>query len=280
MSVRITALIEDSWDNEALLNYEHGLSLYIETEERNILFDTGQSGGFIENAKLLHKDLNKLDCIVLSHGHYDHAGGFIKLTETIAELPELIVGEEFFLPKYKKIGKDEYKYLGLSFDEEFLRIRKQSLKKISKDLEYLTDKIIIFHNFTRYTNFEPINDKFWCIRDQEYDVDEFRDEIVLGILTEKGLVVIAGCSHIGIINILCTIQTRTGYPVYALVGGTHLIEADENRLEKTVQAFQAMNIKLIAVSHCTGDIGTGYMKRKLPDRFINNNTGNIIEIAE
>lgn len=96
MRLRITTIIENNPANDALLCNEHGLSLYIETDGFNILFDTGQSGNFIENAEKLNVNLNTVDYVVLSHGHYDHTGGFTKLVKKVGSSFKLIVGDKFF----------------------------------------------------------------------------------------------------------------------------------------------------------------------------------------
>ena len=100
----------------------------------------------------------------------------------------------------------------------------------------------------------------------------------MGIITEKGLVVIVGCSHVGIVNILKTISKRVNIPICAVIGGTHLIEADEFRMQKTMDAFKEMKIQLIAVSHCTGEEGIRLISEELKEQFLYNNTGKVIEI--
>ena len=98
MELKITTLIENNPDEQGQLLFEHGLSLYIETAGKNILFDTGESGNFIQNAKSLNKNLNTLDYCVISHGHYDHSGGVEKFLKYVDQVPQFVVGEEFFKP--------------------------------------------------------------------------------------------------------------------------------------------------------------------------------------
>ena len=262
MELKITTLIENNPDEQGQLLFEHGLSLYIETAEKNILFDTGESGNFIQNAKSLNKNLNTLDYCVISHGHYDHSGGV----------------EEFFKPKYKTIDVPGYQYNGNSFDEEFIASNQISLRKVKEETSYLTDHLIVFHHFSRYTNYEVRNRRFFIKENSKFMPDDFDDEISLGIITEKGLVVIVGCSHIGIINILKTISKRINIPIYAVIGGTHLIEADEKRIRKTISTLREMNIQLIAASHCTGEEGIRLISEEMKEQFQYNNTGNVIEI--
>jgi len=278
MELKITTLIENNPDDKGELLFEHGLSLYIETNGKNILFDTGKSGNFIENAKSLNKNLNELDFCIISHGHYDHSGGVEKLTNEVSEQPLFIVGEEFFWPKYKTVDGLGYKFNGNSFDEEFILKNRISLRKVKEDMIYLTDHIIVFHHFSKYTDYEKRNNRFYVKENTEYIPDNFDDEISLGIITSKGLVVIVGCSHVGIVNILKTISERVDIPIYAVIGGTHLIEADEVRMQKTIDAFKEMKIQLIAVSHCTGEEGICRIRQELNQQFLYNNTGNTIEI--
>lgn len=278
MELKITTLIENNPDNQNKLCFEHGLSLLIEADGKRILFDTGQSGDFIKNAKILNQNLTKLDWVLISHGHYDHSGGFEKLVEKVNRIPELIVGAEFFKPKYKILSDNEYKYNGNAFDEEYISKNNLPLKKVKEDIEYLTENIIVFHHFKRSNDFEKRNNNFFIKENSSYIPDEFDDEICLGIVTEKGLIVIVGCSHVGAVNILDTISKKVSMPIYAIIGGTHLIEADELRMQKTIDAFKERNLQLLAVSHCTGKEGIQLIKENFSDKFSFNITGNIIKL--
>lgn len=278
MELEITTLIENQCDDNGELLFEHGLSLYIETDGKKILFDTGQSGDFIKNAKSLVKDLNALDYCILSHGHYDHTGGLERFVHETLNLPKFIVGEEFFNSKYKTIGTKEYKFNGNSFSESFLKSLPTETIKVSEDMISLTEHIFVFHHFKKYNDFELRNPKFFVKSGEEYIPDDFMDEIALGILTKKGLVVIVGCSHVGIVNILKTISERMNMPIYAVVGGTHLVEADEVRIRETIEMFQKMEIQKVAVSHCTGEEGILKIREGMKEQFVYNNTGHVMLI--
>lgn len=278
--LKITTLIENTADEENKLMNEHGLSLYIEVDGLNILFDTGQSGAFIDNAMKLGKDLNCLDYVLISHGHYDHSGGLKTFVESTEHHPTVIVGDEFFKPKYKTLDNQSIIFIGNAFDEQFLLERKIPLIKIEENRYHLSERVIIFHHFNKMNDFEKINKRFFIIDKDKHITDTYSDEIVLGIVTAKGLVVIVGCSHFGIVNILRTIEERMEMPIYAVIGGTHLIEADEERIQKTVDAFHEMKIGFIGVSHCTGELGVQRITSEFPNQFKYNNTGNIIMMEE
>lgn len=278
MELKITTLIENNIDNNKKLKYEHGLSLYIEIDNKKILFDTGQTGHFIENAKSLNKSLDDLDYVILSHGHYDHSGGVQRLLQKLNKNTIIIMGEEYFYPKYKTIENEEYKFNGNSFSEDLLTNKGFSVDKITNDITYISEKIIIFHNFKRFTSYEKRNERFFIKTQDGFVHDDFKDEIAIGIITKKGLAVVAGCSHIGIINILKTIKTRINMNIYAVIGGTHMVEADDDRINSTIKDLKDLKIDYIAVSHCTGEKATEEIKKNFKEKFIINNTGNVIEI--
>ena len=98
MTLKITTLIENQPDEAGALAFEHGLSLYIEFAGKRLLFDTGQTGAFVDNARKLSVDLATLDAVVLSHGHYDHSGGFARLLPLLPANVPVYVGEGFFTP--------------------------------------------------------------------------------------------------------------------------------------------------------------------------------------
>lgn len=332
MELQITTLIENMQDDAEELICEHGLSLYIEFGGKRILFDTGQSGDFLKNAKKLGKSVQDVDYIVISHGHYDHSGGLPKLMEepettgasglfeepgttgasglfeTQATSPKgipMYIGAEFFDEKYKLLSDGTYRYNGNPFKENDLPTEKLSLHKITGDITYLEEDIILFKNFQNRTDFERLNPKFFVKRSENgvkkdascgletnaekkvfadapvgenYELDDFRDEMALGLCTSKGLVLIVGCSHVGIVNILQTVKERIDLPIYSVLGGTHLVEADEGRLIKTVEAMKTLGLQQIAVSHCTGEPGMICVEQAFGKQFVKNNTGNVYRV--
>lgn len=280
MSLKITTLIENMAEESGRLAFEHGFSVLVETPEKKILFDTGQTGAFVRNADLLKKDLSDVDLVILSHGHYDHTGGVPELLRRQnAKLP-VYIGKEFFCPKYKLLEDGSYKYNGIPFTAELLTAKNSmaELHYIKEDITWLSETLVLFKNFKRTNDFERINPKFFIETEQGFEQDLFSDEIVLGVLTKQGLVLIAGCSHAGIINILEHVKQVLGIPVTAVLGGTHLVEAKEERLQKTVDALKTYGVKIIAVSHCTGEEGMKRLQQEFPDGFMLNNTGKQLEL--
>ena len=277
MELRITTLMEDIQDEQKQLVFEHGLSLYIEFDGKTILFDTGQTGAFIKNASFLKKELKDIDYIIVSHGHYDHGGGVKAALPYFTAGTKMFIGEGFFVPKYKKMTNG-YCYRGVDFVKQDLADYQIELREIKDDIVYLSEKIILFKNFKRNNPYESVNTKFVLEKNQKYEQDFFQEELVLGLITEKGLIVITGCSHAGIINIMDTISEKIDIPIYGVVGGTHLIEADETRINWTIKHLKEMKIKKIAFSHCTGEKAVEMVQKESGTMFIQNHTGNVIEI--
>ena len=277
MELKITTLIENNPGTDKRLVYEHGLSLYIEFDNKKILFDTGQTGMFLRNAKLMDISMDKLDHIILSHGHYDHSGGMPRLMEIMKPDIPVITGEGFFTPKIKKLDEGGWKPNGNPFEAHDLKDRHINVTTITEDVTELTDKILIFKNFHRSNDFESIDPHFHVRTDNGPVLDDFRDEIALGLKTEQGLVVIVGCSHRGIINILTSIQQFTGLKLRAVIGGTHLVHATQERIDRTLEALDQMDLEKVAVSHCTGE-AVPQVRDHFKEKFIFNCTGNIIEM--
>jgi 7,8-dihydropterin-6-yl-methyl-4-(beta-D-ribofuranosyl)aminobenzene 5'-phosphate synthase len=286
--MKITALIENMQDTQKHLKFEHGLSMFLETKDCNILFDTGKSGDFINNAKKLNIDLKSIDILVLSHAHYDHCGGVKRLLENYNIKPKFIVSEHFFENSNKyhysngTLKSDfsdgcGYKYIGIDFDEDYIKSKGIDIHYVKTNMFKISDEVFVFSNFNKTYDFEKVNKNMKIKIGNEYIVDEFKDEIALGVKTSKGLVVLLGCSHPGFLNIISTIRKLTGEKIYAVIGGTHLIEADESRIEKSIKCLNKLNIDMLGLSHCTGENAINAISNNC-NGFFYNRTGTKKEI--
>lgn len=274
--MKITTLIEnEAGDNKELKN-EFGLSLFIEDEDISLIFDTGKSGNFIFNAQKLHIPLNEIKHVVLSHSHFDHTGGIRKLLDNFNSNFTLHISKTFFEEKHRITGVI-HEFLGNNFNEKYVLSKGIKINYIDSDEFRLSKNITLFTNFKSLNNFEvPARYYFRKIYD-DYILDNMDDELVLGIDTSKGLLIVCGCSHIGIANIVENIKCRTKKKIYGIIGGLHLSKASDERIEKVLQYFDECNIEFFGVSHCTGEKVTKILKENKKN-FIYNNTGNIIII--
>ncbi|NLL37466.1 MAG: MBL fold metallo-hydrolase [Fretibacterium sp.] len=250
--LRITTLVENRDGEHHGLRSEHGLSLYVEKGEVRFLFDTGQSDALIHNAVQLGVDLGAVDFVVLSHGHYDHTGGFRHLAERFF-IPQLFVGPGFFEEKYALRGR-ACDFLGNSFDETFLKKKTIPWTVISEPIREIAPDIFLLSGFPRLHEDETIPQRFVLRREGTFEQDSFADEIALVIRTAQGSVVLLGCSHPGMRNMLDAVQERLDAPIRAVLGGTHLVEAHGKRLEESLEYLQLLNSRgaVVSISHCTG----------------------------
>lgn len=257
--VRVTTLMDNKFSEHKALVCKHGLSLFVETQNDSIIFDCGSGKDVIYNAKLLGIDISSANHLVCSHSHYDHVGGFM---DVLAEgfHGKFYSGKGFFERKYA-INEGKYTFLGAPFYESTLM--KHNIPHLICDdvLEICSDCFLVT-NFPRVYSFEEIPPRFVKDVNGRMQTDLFEDETSLVIKTEKGLIVIVGCSHPGILNMLCHIEKRFNESIYAVLGGTHLVEADEQRVNVTLDKLLEIGIQFIGLSHCSGDDVQEHMKEK------------------
>ncbi|MFO7923178.1 MAG: MBL fold metallo-hydrolase [Bacteroidales bacterium] len=220
---------------------EHGLSYLIEHDGMKILFDSGQSDLFIRNALKIKRDIKDIDLIVLSHGHFDHGGG-------LEYLPggKLICHPGCFLKRYRK---RDHSYIGLkSSRDEFSR--KFDLIATSEPY-FITNKIIFEGEIPRVTNFESQTTPFVF---EDGTPDFVMDDSALILLSDRGLFVVTGCGHAGIVNTLEHAKKVTGRnTLLGVMGGFHLKEFNRQTRE-TIHYLKENNVKYVYPSHCTGPI--------------------------
>jgi len=273
--IRITTLIENSPGEHLALLSEHGLSFCIETGKNTVLFDTGQSGSFISNAEQLRIDLSRVDHVVLSHGHYDHSGGLRSLSGLTRKF-NLVVGKGFFEEKYAE-HNGRHEYLGNNFDRKFLDEQHIHYEELQQPIQEIVPGVHVLGTFPRIHQDETIKDRFKLMKDGVLVYDHFDDEVMLVLDTQKGLVAILGCSHPGMRNMLDAAKERLGKPLYAVLGGTHLVEATPGCMGASLEYLHSSGIKVIGVSHCTG---AGAMKvlGETEENYFHGRTGSALII--
>ena len=241
--------------------YEHGLSLYIETEKLHILFDSGQSGAFADNAVKLGIDLGKVDVMILSHGHYDHSGGIGRFLELNNTAPVYISSTAFGM-HYNA----EDRYIGV--DEE---LKNSSRFVFVDDYEEIGEGITLY-GADKINAVTPIDSAGLKIKAPSGMIpDTFRHEQYLMIEENNHKVLISGCSHNGILNIMETMKPDV------LVGGFHFMKKSVEEVKAPADKLMEYDTKYFTC-HCTGLEQFDYMKRIMGDRLSYLSAGNMIEI--
>ena len=246
--MKITALMENTTDQSNIF-FEHGLSLYIETNDHKILFDMGQTELFYKNATELNIDLSLVDIAVLSHGHYDHGGG-LKTFLNVNKKAKVYVCPLAFESYYNGSGK----YIGLdkSLKDEPRLIYVENEKIIDTSLSVFSKKDEPKPNFIGHFGLtKKVGD--------ELIADEFEHEQYLLIEENGKRVLISGCSHKGIIDIVDWFRPDV------LVGGFHISKiTDTDKLDKIAASLSAHNTRYYTC-HCTGEAQYEYLKSKMPN---------------
>jgi len=270
MEIKITTLSENT-ANAGFLG-EWGLSILVEADGVQVLVDTGLSFTAVHNARLMDLDLTTIDKIVLSHGHVDHTGGLqdvLSLTSGV----EIIAHPDVWADKYNRRSEGTERAVGVPFTREELEALGARFNLVRESV-HITGNILTTGEIPMVTGYEEIDSHLFVKEGDEFRPDPLADDLALIIDTEFGLVVILGCAHRGIINTLRHARNLTGKElVYAVIGGTHLIGASEERLEKTIADLKEMGVQRLGVSHCTGFPASARLAQEFGDIFFLNNAG-------
>ena len=271
-------------DKMPLTVAEHGFAMLIRTRVGRsahwVLFDAGLTeSGTLKNARIMKLDLTRIEAVVLSHSHHDHCGGLVSLLKQLNkdEIP-LVLHRDMFTTR------------GIEADGNIRRLEPFPSKEklTSLGAKVITtkhpcllagDTVLVMGEVPRVTEFEKGFAPGRVLREGEWQPDPWmRDDRGIVIRVKgKGLVVISGCAHSGIVNNLRHAQALTDgrYPITAVLGGFHLAgKAFESIIEPTVAAVKQMNPAMVVPSHCTGWKGLHAFAREMPSAFVHPSTGN------
>ncbi len=249
MMVKITVLSENTVGLPNGLIGEWGLALLVETAGTKILFDTGERGNLLANAAALGINLREVDALVMSHGHYDHTGGMRDFLRLRGRVP-VYVHPDFFALHYGAPPREHY--IGVPF-------RRKELESLGADFifeqepQQIAPGLWVSGEVPRRTSFEKGDSRLFCLENGHRVPDPFRDDMSLYCVTEEGVVVILGCAHAGVVNIVEHARQVTGVDrIYGIIGGTHLGPAPKEQQEATIAYLQNLDLKFLAANHCTG----------------------------
>ena len=244
--IRLTILCEDQARmgfRDRIFCGQHGLAVLVEADTV-ILLDAGPSDAMLKNAHLAGIDLNRVEWIVLSHGHWDHGDGLLPLSDAGIRA-KLICHPGVFVDRRKATG--EFNGLAISreqADAKFDLMESVAPFEIAKSIWFLGE-------ISRQNAFEAKQTSFSHMQEGEKQPDFLPDDTALAIQSDKGLVVVSGCSHAGICNICEYAKEVTGENrLHTVLGGFHLLD-DSEVLEQTVEYFKAQRPDYLYPMHCT-----------------------------
>ncbi|MCM1175151.1 MAG: MBL fold metallo-hydrolase [Blautia sp.] len=258
--MKIVVLMEDTCGNP-VCEYEHGLSVYVETGKHKLLMDTGASEKTLDNARKLGIALSQVDTVVLSHGHYDHSGGLAAFgkqnPEAVVYVQEAAFGDYYHGERYIGVAKD---LIGLP-----------GIKTLEGD-KVIDEELSVFTGITGRRYWPQSNLTLSEMVEGKRIQDEFRHEQCLVIRGEKNLL-LSGCAHNGILNILDGYQERYGGQPDIVVSGFHMMkktdytEQEAEIIRRTAQELAKKDI-LFYTGHCTGRKAIGLMQPIMKEKLI------------
>lgn len=253
--MKLTVLVDNNTIIDRYFYGEPAVSYLIETEDKKILFDTGYSDLFLQNANKLSKDLRALDFVVISHGHNDHTGGLVALremltpsndTDLMRKKVRLVAHPDAFLQKV-----DNKLAVGSPIDTSELEEAFDVI--LTEEPLWLGNDLVFLGEIPRVTDFEGKVAIGKILKNNDHNDDYVFDDSALVYKAPTGLVIITGCSHAGICNIVEYAKKVCGDDrIESVIGGFHLLDPSKKQFDETLKYFDLLKTNIVYPCHCTG----------------------------
>ena len=277
MKTRLTILCENTVGVPFGVIGEHGFACYVETAKGNYLFDTGQGFSIVQNAIALKKDLGAIEAIIISHGHYDHTGGLPAVLQIKGRVGVYGHPDIFVERIWSSEGKT--RFIGIQHTRSYLETLGADFRLGTEMIE-IGPGVFLTGEIPRKNEFEKGDAKMTvCLANGEkIQPDPLKDDLSLVIDSDKGLILVLGCAHAGMINIIeYAMEKMNRDKIHAILGGTHLGFSNEEQFDETLKVIDKYKIDFIGVSHCTGLLKASMLHAKFKERFFFGTVGSTLE---
>ena len=285
--LKITVIAEDSVGYDTPYLGQHGISFLLTAERdgvvKNILVDVAQDpAALIENINRMQIAISCIDAVVLTHCHYDHTRGIAKILREIGgkDIP-VIAHPDIFRTHF--ISDPYLRSIGIMDGDRREDIESSGgILYLARNALEIMPGLISTGEVERITDFEEVGMSLFTIENGQVKGDLMKDDIsVVANVRGKGLVIVTGCSHAGIVNIIQQSIKLTGTKkIHGIIGGFHLIEASEERIQKTALALKKFNPDWVYAGHCTGFRAQVELYNIFKERFSPLHTGMIVEVEQ
>ena len=253
---------------------EHGFSVWLEAQGQRILFDTGQGTALAANARALGVDVGRCDVVVLSHGHYDHAGA---LADVLRSAPgaHLYCHPASVRERYS-VRDGHARYIGMppAARAAVAELPADRLHWVERPV-WLSEHIGLTGAIPRLTDYEDAGGPFFLDQFGSQE-DPLADDMALWVRSESGLIICLGCGHAGVVNTVRYVRSlNDDAPVRAVIGGFHLGNASAERLARTAAELQSLNPHTVIPCHCTGETAVAQLRRSLGAKVVPGASGTI-----
>lgn len=276
MKTRIRILVDNNVKPHLGLMPEHGFSALVERDGGIILFDTGKGDALPHNAEILGVDLRRVDCVILSHGHYDHTGG---LPHVVRYNPHVeVVAHPRALSSHLVVRPEESgpKEIGIPFRPDDL---------LSQGVRFSTEREFrqvlpgVWFTGEVPRKLGAGTDDRLCIRNERgFVADPLEDDASVVLESESGPILLLGCGHAGVRNILDHVRRKLSLSrIHALIGGTHLGFSESAEIPKFIDAVEQWRVQCVAPGHCTGLGPRAVLRDRLSHRFREAFAGTVFE---